>query len=363
MFSGVKSRPSWYYRVRDLLRDRFLRGETDLYDDNADARPEDFDEDLSEVSTFSCASRNGCEYGTEDICEYHMKLDTEGRDSDNELDSNDPSDLDYLEMKMDRRDRKRELRAQKEWEQDMRKKREKYREQMNEKVREDKRKEAQKIKVYEDAEKAGDIWRERRKEIRPWKAHEGVATKDDIGPVMHYINEIRDALDRVISLEETPTPLNLGLMRIFKLWSFDHIKHFHYEVAPKMSIKSSSKFDGAKLNEEQIRTIRAKKLSGYIHLLSDTAFDLGKFTPPEYCSTKTHNLGSNQEPVYIQFFNDNYLTLKIRRETIFSNWDIDDIPWNAPSFFTYYGISERYLVDKEKQEEEEWETEEESVIE
>ncbi|KAF5962281.1 hypothetical protein FBULB1_14340 [Fusarium bulbicola] len=233
------------------------------------------------------------------------------RDSDNELDSNDPSDLDYLEMKMDRRDRKRELRAQKEWEEEMRKKREKYREQMNEKTREE------------------------------------VATKDDIGPVIHYINEIREALDRAISLEETPTPLNLGLMRIFKLWSFDHIKHFPYEVAPKMSSKFSSKFDGAKFNEEQIRTIRAKKLSGYIHLLSDTAFDLGKFTPPEYCSTKTHNLGSNQEPA---------------RDHIFE-LGIDDIPWNAPSLFTYYGISERYMVDKEKQEEEEWETEEESVIE
>ncbi|KAF5571405.1 hypothetical protein FPHYL_441 [Fusarium phyllophilum] len=91
-----------------------ISGETNLCDDNADARPEDYDEDLSDCSTFSCASRNGCEYGTEDICEYHRKLDMEGRDSDNELDSNDPYDVEYLEMKMDRRDRKRELRAQKE---------------------------------------------------------------------------------------------------------------------------------------------------------------------------------------------------------------------------------------------------------
>ncbi|KAF4499586.1 hypothetical protein FAGAP_4228 [Fusarium agapanthi] len=242
--------PSWYYRVNALLRDRFLRGETDLCDDNAEARPEDYDEDLSEVSTSSCASRNGY---------------TEGRDPDNELDRNDPSDIEYLEMKMDRRDRKRELRAQKEWEEEKRKKKEIHREQMNERLSEERRKEAQKIKAYQDAEKSG------------------------------------------------------------------------------------SKFDGGKFNEEQIRTLRAEKLSGHVHLLSDTVFDLENFTPPEYCSTKTHNLGTSQEP--------------IRRETVFTNCEDEDIPWNAPSLFTYYRISERYMVDKEKQEEEEWETEEESVIE
>jgi hypothetical protein len=57
------------------------------------------------------------------------------------------------------------------------------------------------------------------------------------------------------------------------------------------------------------------------------------------------------------------LTLKIRRELVFANFDEDDISWNAPSLFTYYGISERCTVDKEKLGEEESETDEESVTE
>ncbi|KAF5534642.1 hypothetical protein FNAPI_12300 [Fusarium napiforme] len=360
MFRGVKSRPSWYYRVNDLVADRYRRGEENLSDN--EPRPEDYDEDLSSVSTFSCASRNGCDYGTDDIWEYHMKLDTEGPDSDKELDKNDPLDIEYLYMKMDRRDRKRELRAQKEWEEEMRKKSEKYREQMNEKLREEKRKEAQKIKVYEDAEKAGDVWRQHKRTLRPWETYEEVATKDGIELKMRYINEIQDALDMAQSLEGTPTPLNLGLMRMFKLWSVDHIKHCPYELAPTMYIEFDSEFDWDKFNQEQVRTLRAGKLSGHIYLLSDDVCKIDNFTPPEYCSTETLNLGTSEEPVYVQFFKDNYLTLKISRETVFANCE-EDIPWNAPSFFTYYGISEKDMVDKEQQEEEQCETDEESVLE
>lgn len=133
--------------------------------------------------------------------------------------------------------------------------------------------------------------------MRPWKTYDEAVTKEDIGLTIRHIDGVRDALDRVQSLENTPTPLNLGLMRIFKLWSFDHIKHLP-SLAPAMYIKFSSRYDGGKLNEEQIRTLRAKKLSGHIHLLSDTACDLDKFTPPEYCSTETHNLGAIKELVY-----------------------------------------------------------------
>ncbi|KAF5599163.1 hypothetical protein FPCIR_2559 [Fusarium pseudocircinatum] len=350
---GVKSRPSWYYRVQHLLADRSWNDE--------EPRPEDYDEDLSSVSTFSCASRNGCDYGTEDICEYHMKLDNEGPDSDKELDKNDSYGIQFLEMKIDRRARKRELRTQKKWEEEMRKKREKYREQMNEGSREERRKEPQKI-VSEDAEKAGHAWEQHKTEPGPLKTYEEAATEDDIGLTIRYIDKIRDALDEAQSPEETPAPLNLGPTRTFRLWSFDHIKHFP-ELTPTMYIKFSSRFDWGKINEEQIRTRRAEKLSGHIHLLWNAVFDLDDFTPPEYCSTKAHTLGTSQEPGYIQFFDDDYLTLKIKCETVYTNFDLDDIPWNAPSSFTYYGISENYMADNEELEEEEWKTEEESVIE
>ncbi|KAF5571406.1 hypothetical protein FPHYL_442 [Fusarium phyllophilum] len=219
---------------------------------------------------------------------------------------------------------------------------------MDEKLREERRKEAQKIEVYENAEKAGDVWRQRKRELRPWETYGEVAAEDDIGLETRYVNEIKGALDRAQSLEEESTPLKLGLMRMFKLWSVDHIKHCPHELAPTMYIEFSSEFECGEFNQEQIRTLRAEKLSGHIYLLSDDVCDIDNFTPPEYCSTKTHNLGTSEEP--------------ISRETVFSSCE-EDIPWNTSSFFTYYGIWERYMDEREKQEEEQWESEEESCIE
>ncbi|KAI1024896.1 hypothetical protein LB504_009693 [Fusarium proliferatum] len=210
---------------------------------------------------------------------------------------------------------------------------------MNETLREKRRKEAQKIKVYEDAEKAGDVWRQHRRALRPWKTYEELATKNYIALEMRYVNEIQSALDQAQSLEEMSTPLNLGLTKTFKLWSIDHIKHCPYQIAPSMYIEFSSRFEYGEFNREQIQTLRAEKLSGHIYLLADTV-----------------------QPVYIQFFNDNYLTLKISREMVFRHCE-GKVPWIAPSFFTYYGIYEKYMVDEEKREEEQWETDEESVIE
>ncbi|EWZ30782.1 uncharacterized protein FOBCDRAFT_281463 [Fusarium oxysporum Fo47] len=161
---------------------------------------------------------------------------------------------------------------------------------------------------------------------------------------MHCVSEIKDALARAQSIDETPKPLKLGLMRMFKLWPIDNIKHCPYELAPTRYIEFDAPF---------------YENSGHMYLLAEDVCSIDKNTPPEYRSTKTHNLGTSEEPVYIQVFDDNYLTLKISRETVFSNCE-EDIPGNAPSFFTYYGICERYMVDKEKQEYEEWETEEES---
>ncbi|KAJ0147902.1 Uncharacterized protein HZ326_9421 [Fusarium oxysporum f. sp. albedinis] len=69
MFSGAIVRPDWYHRVTDLVRDRFAREEATLWDEDSQTRPEDYDEDLSDCSTFSCASRNGSDYGSDAICE------------------------------------------------------------------------------------------------------------------------------------------------------------------------------------------------------------------------------------------------------------------------------------------------------
>ncbi|KAK2123886.1 hypothetical protein NOF04DRAFT_1349416 [Fusarium oxysporum II5] len=165
---------------------------------------------------------------------------------------------------------------------------------------------------------------------------------------MHCVSEIKDALARVQSIDETPTPLKLGLMRMFKLWSIDHIKRCPYELAPTRYIEFDAPFyEWDNNSQEQRLPLRAERNSGHMYLLAEDACSIDKFTPPEYRSTKTHNLGMSEEPIYIY------------RETVFSNCE-EDIPGNAPSLFTYYGICGRYMVDKEKQEYEEWETEEES---
>ncbi|KAH7259344.1 uncharacterized protein BKA55DRAFT_592100 [Fusarium redolens] len=170
---------------------------------------------------------------------------------------------------------------------------------------------------------------------------------------MRYVNEIKNALIRAQSIDETPTPPKLGLMRMFKLWSIDHIKHCHYELDPARYIEFEAPFyEWDDCSEEQRLTLRAEKNYGHIYSLSEDVCQIGNLMPPEYRSTKTHNLGTSDKPVYVQFFDDNYLTLKISRQTVFSNHE-GDIPWDAPSSFTYYGICERYMVKKARQEYEE----------
>ncbi|KAG7409996.1 hypothetical protein Forpe1208_v011299 [Fusarium oxysporum f. sp. rapae] len=135
-------------------------------------------------------------------------------------------------------------------------------------MREEMRKKAAKIKVFADAEKAGDIWKQRRKELIPWKTYEEVTTKVDIELEMHYVNEIKDALARAQSIDETPTPLKLGLLRMFKLWSIDHIKHCPYELAPARYIEFDAPFyEWDDFTEEQRLTLRAERNSGHIYLL------------------------------------------------------------------------------------------------
>ncbi|KAL9564894.1 hypothetical protein ACKAV7_011346 [Fusarium commune] len=213
------------------------------------------------------SKQNGCDYGSDDVCEYHRASDIDGRDSDKDIDENSPVDLMHSEMKQNRRDRKRELQSQKKLEAEMRKMR-KMREQIKEQMREEMRKKAAKIKVFADAEKAGDIWKQRRKELIPWKTYEEVTTKVDIELEMHYVNEIKDALARAQSIDETPTPLKLGLLRMFKLWSIDHIKHCPYELAPARYIEFDAPFyEWDDFTEEQRLTLRAERNSGHIYLL------------------------------------------------------------------------------------------------
>jgi hypothetical protein len=59
---------------------------------------------------------------------------------------------------------------------------------------------------------------------------------------MHCVSKIKDALARAQSIDETPKPLKLGLMRMFKLWSIDNIKHCPYELAPARYIEFDAPF-------------------------------------------------------------------------------------------------------------------------
>jgi hypothetical protein len=71
MFSKGNSKPDWFYRVSQLALDR----QVNYWDDDVEINPEDYDEDLSDCSTYSFASRNGCEYDSLDECPYHRALD------------------------------------------------------------------------------------------------------------------------------------------------------------------------------------------------------------------------------------------------------------------------------------------------
>ncbi|KAF4337968.1 hypothetical protein FBEOM_8130 [Fusarium beomiforme] len=203
-----------------------------------------------------------------------------------------------------------------------------------------------------EAESSGDDRREHAKRPKRFKTYEEVTTKEDLELEMRYVKEVKHALVRAQSAEKTqtkPAPLRLGILRTFKLWSIDHVKHCPYEIAPVKYIEFYNEDpDPLRFTEKQLLTM-IDDVTAHVYILSEDVCRMKMFTPPKHLSTKTHELRTNRGPVYIQFFDNNYLTLKMSREMVFSNLG-GPIPKDAPPFFAYYGICERYMVDKEKKE-------------
>jgi hypothetical protein len=68
------SRSAWFYRLHDLARTRQAasgKSHWEYLGDDLPLEPEDYDEDLSELSSLSCDSDNGCEYDSDDECTRH----------------------------------------------------------------------------------------------------------------------------------------------------------------------------------------------------------------------------------------------------------------------------------------------------
>ncbi|KAF9769175.1 hypothetical protein IL306_013438 [Fusarium sp. DS 682] len=314
-------RPDWYYRISRLVQERLSRGEANYWDDELPINFEDYDEDISDCSTFSCASRNGCKYDSQDECPYHRALDEDGSSSGWDSTASG-SYIDYSEMKQERKERKRALREQKKRKDD------------EKKTKAQMKRRAQEVEESEE-EGSEDDRRKRRKGSKRFKTYEEGTSNADLELEMGYVKEIKHALVRAQSTEknqEKPAPLELGILRTFKLWSIDHVKHCPYELAPVKYIEFDNEDpDPLKYTEKQLLTMRAD-VSAHVYLLSQDVCKIDMFTPPKYLSTKTHELQTNNGPVYIQFFDNNYLTLKMSREMVFINHK-GPIPKDAPPFF------------------------------
>lgn len=168
------SKPAWFYRLHDLARTRQAasgKPHCEYLDDDLPLEPEDYDEDLSEHSSLSCDSDNGCEYHSYDECNRHGDGDV----SDTSDSSCAPGiDMDYYDMEKQRKERKRHFR------------------------------ELEKAEQGPKKEKA--------------KPESEPAEEEDA------VNEIKDAIAKAQKKKELE-PLDLLGGKDFELYSLDHIKY------------------------------------------------------------------------------------------------------------------------------------------
>ncbi|KAJ4122987.1 hypothetical protein NW768_009979 [Fusarium equiseti] len=167
------SKPAWFYRLRSLARTRQAASgipHWEYLNDDLPLEPEDYDEDLSELSSLSCDSDNGCEYDSYDECTRHDgdESDTSGGSCASGI------DMDYYDMKKQHKERKRHFR------------------------------ELQKAQQGPKKEKA----------------------KPEFGPAEqeNAVDEIKDAIARAQKKKKLE-PLDLLGGKDFELYSLDHIKY------------------------------------------------------------------------------------------------------------------------------------------
>lgn len=268
--------PAWYYRLVALTIKK-----------KRDVRPEDFDEDLSDIDIDATPDplEPNCDCDSEEDCECDdQSLHSSER-------SYNGSDADYYyELKHEREERKEEL-----W----------------------------------------DMKVEERKQRESVRKDESVKEEE--------VQAAYKAVQEAESKGQPLPPLDSIAGKTFRLYSVDHVDH-HYD-----SLVYSSKYvefyyievikeDGHVHTNKQPPS-RDTKILGHLYLNASSGCDFDYFSPPKQAGLEKYSLKDIKgkfAPTF-QFISNDHLIMTVSRDLVFM--DIPGHPKDlAPDTFTFYGV-------------------------
>ncbi|PON20048.1 hypothetical protein TGAM01_v211092 [Trichoderma gamsii] len=285
--------PAWYCRLVALTIEK-----------KRDVRPEDFDEDLSDIDAtpkYNGVGNNpselNCDCDGEDTeCDCQSSNDSEHSSER----SYNGSDADYYyELKHEREERKQQLRD---------------------------------MEVEEKEEK------ERLRESESVKEEEVQAAYKSLQQA-----EIRGSL---------LCPLDSIASKTFRLYSLDY---FDYRYDP---VYYPSKYVEFYYIEEGDSTCTYKqppteetKIQGHLYLNVDCGCDFALFSPPKQAGLKKYSLkdvDGNFAPIF-QFISNDHLIVTVSRDLVFMDVPVPPL---APDMFTFHGVRYDYKEEKRRRDEE-----------
>ncbi|KAM0243062.1 hypothetical protein ACHAP5_006938 [Fusarium lateritium] len=286
------SKPAWFNRVYALAIKREEQGQGNYWDPELPINPSDFDEDISDCSSVdSCSSGKGCKFNDEGECTIHGN---DAEDSDFSTGSNaEDLDLQYYEMKIQREERKREL-----------------------------------------------------KELRDLKRERKKITKEDMDLEISRVKEVVKVWQECKAKKHNePTILKSLKDRRFTLWSIEHLQWAPDELLSPKFIQFYPMDDS---------DIRETPYMGHMVTGNDPLCCLDPFIQPKNVGTKSYKLRADEgeREVQIKFIHDNYLAVRISRDLVYIN-EPDRAPEDAPEFFFYWGICDDYTLAQSRRDKKE----------
>ncbi|KAM0435603.1 hypothetical protein ACHAQK_008170 [Fusarium lateritium] len=282
------SKPAWFNRVYALARQRQAQGQCNYWDPDLPITPSNFDEDISDCSSDgSCASAKGCKFNEDDECTIHGY---DGEESDSSTGSNASGlDLEYYEMKMQRYERKLELKNQK---------------------------------------------RDRKK-----------TTKEEFELEASHMREARKIFEESKAKKhKEPTALTSLKDRKFTLWSVDHLQYAPKELQSPKFIE----FYPMDASDQRETPFMGHMATGTDSLCLEEFIQPKNVSRNTYKLRADEGEGE----VQIKFFHDNYLGVRITRDLVYIN-EPNRVPKDAPEFFFYWGICDDYTLAQSRRDKEE----------
>ncbi|PNP58881.1 hypothetical protein THARTR1_01129 [Trichoderma harzianum] len=281
--------PAWYYRLVALTIDK-----------NRDVRPEDFDEDLSDIDATPNHSGGGKSPSA-------LDCDCDGEDSECDCQSwhvsersYNGSDADYYyELKDEREERKQQLR---------------------------------------------DMEAEEKEEKERWRKSESLKEEQ--------VRAAYKSLQQAEIKGHLPSPLHSIAGKHFRLYSLDHFDHRYDPVYyPSKYVEFYYIEEGDDTCTFKQPPTKETKIQGHLYLNVDCGCDFALFSPPKQAGLEKYSLKDADgkfAPIF-QFISNDHLIVTVPRDIVFM-----DVPGHppAPDVFTFYGVRYDYKEEKRRWDEE-----------